>query len=313
MTTSITRHKMSFILSGLLTLCVILATIGYYVLQGKEDTPKTWYVEKGLVDNWARILHKGEAPERFAEIQIWDGKTIPEGPGILIATKPRQNPEKIKVYYRLSYDLEYNGAIVLAVDPWMVFCKYSDPMLTLNWIYAVNNGNNAGVLLIPGQDPNSVQAWKTRLMQSGPGAFSAPENRLFETNLFPRNAQTYTWQDVFYRLMGTETAWVYAPLSAIRHYPNFRKSILTAAPFPEPYTSRYSLQATLLWAVPLGSPEEQKKMENTIAWLKKPETQTVIADNLEWIPADPYGKPYDPVSLASHRNWLTATYIYEVP
>jgi len=111
--------------------------------------------------------------------------------------------------------------------------------------------------------------------------------------------------------MGSETAWVYAPLSAIRNYPNFRKSILAATPFPEPHTNRYSLQATLLWALPLGSPEEQKKMGQTIEWLRRPETQTVIADTLGWIPADPYGKPYDPVSLASHRNWLTAAYVYE--
>jgi hypothetical protein len=53
-------------------------------------------------------------------------------------------------------------------------------------------------------------------------------------------------------------------------------------------------------------------MGKAIAWLKNPQTQTVIADNLEWIPADPYGKPYDPVSLTSHRHWLTAEYIYEV-
>jgi hypothetical protein len=103
---------------------------------------------------------------------------------------------------------------------------------------------------------------------------------------------------------------VYAPLSAIRRYPHFRKSILVADPFPE-HNTRH-LQVTLLWAVPLGSPEEQKKMGKTIAWLKKPETQTVIADNLDWIPADPYGKPYDPVSMTSHRNWLTTKYIYEV-
>jgi hypothetical protein len=289
-----------------MTLCLLLAIVGIYFLRGflreKEIPTNTWYVEKGLGVQWVRILREAKAPEPFKEIRVWDGDGIPEDAGILIATKPRQDGEEVTMYYRLSYDLQYEGAMVLALDPWMIFRKHTDPALKADRILFGGNGGDDkdGVLLIPGKDPASVRAWTARIN----------ENNLFDTNLFPDGAQTYTWQDVFYRLMSDETAWVYAPLSAIRRYPNFRKSILTAEPFPEKNTSR--LQATLLWAVPLGSPEEQKKMGKTIAWLKKPETQTIIADNLEWIPADPYGKPYDPVSMSSHRNWLTATYIYEL-
>jgi hypothetical protein len=272
----------------------------------KENQPAIWYVEKGLEDHWARIMREAEPPKRFNEIRVWDGDTIPAEAGILIATNPRQTGEKVTVYYRLSYDLQYEGAIVLAVDPWMVFRKHTNPGLTADRVYPVSGGSGragrGGVVLIPGKDPAAVRAWTARLKQ----------DKLFETNLFPEGAQTYNWQDVFYRLMGNETAWLYAPLSAIRRYPHFRKSILVATPFPEQNSNVRSVQATLLWAVPLGSPEEQKKMGQTIEWLKNPETQTVIADNLDWIPADPYGKPYDPVSLSSHRNWLTATYIYEV-
>jgi len=287
-----------------LTLCLLLTIAGIYFfrefLHGKKTPPAIWYVEKGLEDPWAKILREAEPPEFFKEIQVWDGDTIPDGRGILITTKPRQNREEAAVYYRLSYDLEYEGAIALALDPWMIFRKHTDPELTADRVYL--GTDKMGALLIPGKDPASVRAWTIRLQ----------ENNLFDTHLFPDGSQTYTWQDVFYRLMSGETAWVYAPLSAIRRYPNFRKSILAAEPFPEQNTSQHRLQATLLWAVPLGSSEEQEKMERTIAWLKKPQTQTVIANNLEWIPADPYGKPYDPVSLTSHRHWLTAEYIYEV-
>jgi len=306
------QPKKFFLLTGFMALCVIAATVLFYLHQEKEEPPAIWYVEKGLMDIWARVLHKGEAPERFTELRLWDGDAIPPGPGILITTKLRQEPEPVKVYYHLSYDMEYEGALVLALDPWMIFRKQNDPMLTVNRIYAANNDKNEGVLLIPGYDQASVRAWTMRLGQTGPGIFSDQDINLFDTRLFPNGAQTYTWQDVFYRLMGSETAWAYAPLSAIRRYPNFRKSILMASPFPEPLTNRYSIQATLLWALPLGSPKEHKRIEKTIAWLKQPETQTIIADTLDWIPADPYGKPYDPVSLASHRYWLTATYIYEV-
>jgi hypothetical protein len=294
----VSSRKNILILYGL-ALCVIFTIIVMCSLSEKKNPPAIWHVEKGLEDQWARILREAEPPEHSNEIRVWDGEAIPDGPGILIATRPRQNREEMTVYYRLSYDLEYEGAIVLALDPWMVFRKHTDPVLTADRVYS-GSADKTGVLLIPGKDPASVRAWTVRIN----------ETNLFDTNLFPDGAQTYSWQDVFYRLMSSETAWVYAPLSAIRRYQNFRKSILAATPFPEPGANR--LQAALLWAVPLGSPDEQEKMEPTIAWLKRPETQTIIAYNLDWIPADPYGKPYDPVSLYSHLNWLTSTYIYEV-
>jgi len=280
-------------------LCILAITNGIYFCRDKKNQPNIWYVERGLENQWAMVLRETRPPESTNEIRSWDGDAIPDGKGILITTNHRQTREKAEAYYRLSYDLHYEGALVLAVDPWMVFRKYSDPELTADRVYS---GGRDGTLLIPGKDPAAVRAWTARLDEKNP----------FATNLFPDGAQTYTWQDVFYRLMGSETTWVYAPLSAIRRYPNFRKSILVAAPFPDPDTNARSLQASLLWAVPLGSPEEQKKMGKAIAWLKKPQTQTVIADNLDWIPADPYGKPFDPISLTSHRNWLTAEYVYEV-
>ena len=294
------KHKKIITPGGAMMLCFLMALTGIYFCREKNSLPHIWYVERGLEDAWARILREDKPPESFAEIRVWDGEAMPEGAGILIATRPRQNPEKVTVYYRLSYDLYYEDAIVLAVDPWMVFRKNGDPVLTADRVYS--QADRSGVLLIPGKDPAAARAWMARTNESNP----------FNAGLFPDGAQTYTWHDVFYRLMSGETAWAYAPLSAIRRYPSFRKSILVADPFPERDIERRSLQATLLWAVPLGAPEEQKKMEKTIAWLKNPETQTVIADNLEWIPADPYGKPFDPVSLTSHRNWLTATHIYEV-
>jgi hypothetical protein len=271
---------------------------GIYLFRDKQKQPNIWYVEQGLEEHWARVLRDTKPAESSNEIRVWDGDSIPTGRGILITTNIRQIRKQAAVYYRLSYDLHYEGAMVLALDPWMVFHKNSDPELTADRVYG---GGGAGVVLIPGKDPEAVRAWTARLKK----------DQLFETGLFPEGAQTYNWQDVFYRLMSGETAWVYAPLSAIRRYPNFRKSILSAAPFPERDSNTRSLQAALLWAVPFGSPEEQKKMGKAIAWLKKPQTQTIIADNLDWIPADPYGRPFNPVSLTAHRSWLTTEYIYE--
>jgi hypothetical protein len=252
-------------------------------------------------------------------VQSWDGKELPAEPGVLIAKRPWRQQEKASVYYRLSFDLEYRGAMVLALDPWMVFRKHMNPALTLNRAMTDAGGN--GLLLIPGNDPAAVNAWAGRLLQEEPGKFPAEEDtwrecerKLFSGNRFPRGSQTYTWNDVFFRLMGNETAWVYAPLSAIRRYRDPRKAILEATPFPETGgANQYSLQVQLLWALPIGERKKiEKQLSPVIAWLKNPKTQTVIANTLEWIPADPYGEPYDPMSLASHRNWLTASYIYEI-
>ncbi|MCL2126919.1 MAG: hypothetical protein FWH38_01580 [Treponema sp.] len=309
-------------------LCVLFALAAVF-LSGCGKRPVYWYVEPEFERAWTRIVREGGPPGNFKEIRVWEGPKLPpvlladmtglaQEPGILIAAKPWQAREKVSVYSQLPYDLEYRGAVLLALDPWMVFQKYRDPPLTAERAYSGAGGD--GALLIPGKDTESVEAWTARLIQAAPGEFPPgteawqdQERKLFEGGRFPNGAESYNWQDVFFRLMGGEAAWVYAPLSAIRRYPNPRKSILETAPFPERAGGgRYSLQAALLWALPLGPDDKKAGLAQALEWLKKPETQTLIADTLEWIPANPYGEPYDPVSLASHRNWLTATFVYEV-
>jgi hypothetical protein len=286
------------------------------VFSACSKTAAVWYVRPELEHDWARVING--APKPVMKVQAWEDSELPPGPGIYIATNPWQSAEKASVYYRLSYDLEYQGAHILALDPWMIFRKFKNPGLPPGRVYSDAGGD--GALLIPGRDPQAVDAWVARLIQESPGKFPSDEKlwqdwgkRLFNGSRFPHGARTYNWQDVFFRLMGNEQVWVYAPLSSIRRYRNSQKAILEATAFPERTgTNEYSLQARLLWALPLGSEKEKEKLKTVVAWLKKPETQTLIADTLEWIPADPYGKPYDPMSLASHRNWLTASFIYEV-
>ena len=295
-----------------------LMLIAGIVFSGCKKSSCYWYVQPEFAKAWERVIREANPPVAFKEIQIWEGDEFLAEPGILISSKPWHTRDKAAVYYRLSYDLEYRGAVLLALDPWMVFYKYRNPELTAVRAYSDTGGD--GLLLVPGKDPKSVGAWTARLLQDSPGVFPTDdqlwadcEKKLFSGGRFPSGSQTYNWQDVFFRLMGNETAWVYAPLSAIRGYPNPRKTILEAAAFPERQKdSRYSLQASLLWAISIGSDGDKEKLTQTLEWLKKPETQTIIANAIEWIPADPYGKPYDPVSLTSHRNWLTATYIYEI-
>ena len=295
---------------------VALSIIAITFLSSCAKTQYFWHVEEGLESAWAKVLKDINPPVQFKEMRTWNGGDMPEGKGIIVAKKPWKTDERITVYNRLSFNLEYNGAFVLAVDPWLVFRKHTDPALTANRAYSGDRGD--GVLLIPGSDTDQTEAWIARLILGSGANFPPAENiwlnteeNLFRTNRFPNGASTYTWPDVFYRLMGSETAWVYAPVSKIRNYQNSRKSILEATPFPEADAGRYSLQVSILWALPLNLADDEKSVE-IIAWLKNPDTQTIIANQLEWIPADPYGKPYDPASFASHRYWLVATNIYEV-
>jgi len=304
------------IIIGVAALCVLLTAIVAIAFSREKKPVNYWYVEAGLEDAWARVLREAGPPERFAETLVWDGEALPSGPGILIATKPWKTEERVAVYPRLSWDLEYQGALVLALDPWMVFRKHMNPALTSARVLSEAGGS--GLLLIPGRDPEAVRAWISRYIQEEPGKFPSGEEvwrewefSLFNGDRFPMGARGYDWHAVLFRLMGTEPAWLYAPLSTIRRYRDPHKAILEATAFPELKPSdQYSLLTNLLWALPVGAQKDQQQFAAVIAWLKNPDTQTVIADILEWIPADPYGKPYDPVSLSSHRIWLTAPWVY---
>ena len=322
-------------ITGGIGLCVLLVIILVFFSVSKSESV-IWYVEKGLETAWPQILRREGTPDLFTEIKIWDGAELPPGPGILISTNPWKTNEKVNVYYRLSWELEYQGAIVLALDPWMIFRRHVNAPLTYNRLLLGANGT--GTILIPGASGEAVKAWTSRFIQQEPGRFHSDEElwqdweqRLFTGGRFPLNMRGYDWNTVIFRLMRNEIAWLYAPLSIIRGYSDPRKSILEAAPFPEESRSdnQYSLQAKLLWALPVyaaeaagrkflpvqfnsGNRQGQNEIDDAIIWLKNPETQTIIADTLEWIPADPYSTPYDPVSFASHRHWLTTVWIYSI-
>ena len=245
-----------------------MTTLGIASFGAKKQV-NVWYVEQGLENTWARILREAGPPEKFAQIQIWDGASIPSRAGILIATKPWQTEEKEAVFPYLSLELEHKGATPLALDPWMVFRKHMNPPLTYS---RLSQAEESGLLLRPDAGASDLQA-------------------------------------ALFRLMGSEPVWLYAPLSVIRHYRDPHKSLLEATPFPD-NGGQHSLQAKILWALPTGTKKNKERLKRTIEWLKRPETQTIIADILEWIPADPYGEPFDPVSLSSHRAWLTAEFVY---
>ena len=306
------------IIIGAAALCAVILVIVIINVSGGKKQSFIWYVDSGLEETWARIISDLQIPDTFKKIQVWDTEALPAEPGILISVKPWITDEKVKVFHRLSWDLEYEGAITLALDPWMIFSKHINPQLSYNRVYSNAGG---GVLLIPGRDIRAVNAWTSRFIQRTPGSFPAGdqiwrdwENQLYELDLFPSNMHGYDWYAVLFRLMSDEIAWVYAPLSEIRRLDNPLKSILEAYQFPESGGGESSLLVEVLWALPVNTEKikNTEDFEYTAALLKTPQVQTVIADSLDWIPADPYGTPFDPVSFSSQRNWLTVPWIYSI-
>jgi hypothetical protein len=297
-------------MNKVITLCICIAAL---LASACGRQANVWYVEEGLEKSWERILGEAAPPEVFREIRAYSGGPLPPNPGVLITTNRVEPDGPLTVYYRLAYNNEYEGALALALDPWIIFYRHTLPALTYKRVFE----SGEGILLIAGEEPEAVEAWAARFSQNGPGAFSYErtidrEERLFSDGPFLPECEDYQWRDVLFKLLGDETAWTYAPLSLIRQYQNPRKRILAAAAFPEAEPDQYSLQARILWAVPRFPVKKQKTQALVMDWLKNPETQTAIANELGWIPAAPEAKPYDPVSMTSYLNWLTSTYVYEI-
>jgi hypothetical protein len=298
---------------------LLLAAVGIAV--GLARKPRyVWYVEEGLESEWRRVVNTAGPPKNFQKepVILRAGETAPDTPGGFVITTRRERGENlVKVYPRLSFILEHEGAQVLALDPWMIFRNHRFPGLPRSRIESLAGGS--GDLLVPGKDPAAVRAWTARLVQEAPGVFpedrelwDAAEASLFEGRRFRQGSYSFSWQDVWFFLLGENTAWTYAPLSRVRDLPNYRSSILEASPFPEPgNVNAICLQARILWAVPAGNDQTRKKLEKALDWLKDAETQTRIADEFRWLPANPDGKPYDPLAMSARLAWLTASYVWE--
>jgi hypothetical protein len=304
--------KKSKIVSVITAALILGAAVIVYV----SIPPYDWYVEEGLEEQWGRILRAAPPPQKFRKILVYREQEQTRRPGVIITAKREEGPEKAVVYSYLSFEPVHEGAYVLALDPWMVFRKHMNPSLTLERVRAPGSG----LLLIPGGEQEARDAWVARQLEEEPGTFPPEperwleqEEKLFIEPLFISGARTMRWEDSLISLMGDDVAWLYAPLSAIRRYPDPRTSVLEAASFPQDASrGRNSLQARLLWAIPAGSDKQKARLRPALDWLQDPATQTVIADELQWIPAVPRAKPFNPVSMRSYMQWLTTAYIYEL-
>jgi hypothetical protein len=302
------------------TLWGIAAALGAMVIIAgaifMQRPRQTWYVEASLANTWARVLRKSAAP--FTRIRVYkESEGLPKNAvGYIVSREGLEAGDGVTLYPELSDVRQYQDSMVLALDPWMVFYKHTGAGLSRNRADSPGEGS----LILPGKEAGALQAWTSQFLQEKPGVFptetelwNMEEETLPLDHRFQQNAADYNWSEALSLLLKEDSAWLYAPLSRVRELPSYRMGLLKAAHFPvRPDWNEFGLQADLLWARPIAAKETQaKKMAAADSWLRNPETQTLIADELHWIPAHPEGKPYNPLSRDAQLAWLSSSYIWQ--
>jgi hypothetical protein len=280
-----------------------------------------WAVEEPFAADWNRAVRDADPPPPFTRIRIIppDGTPRLRGRGFFITRRTDWNSGAeggaVRVYPWLSRTREWQGALVLAADPWLIFRKLQDPPPDRRRM----EFPGSGVLICPGGEAPAVFAWVSQLLQDSPGVFPGdPQvwqnavDGLFRIRRFQNGAPTYTWVDVWPLLFRDNTAWVYAPLNTIRQLPSYRMDLLAASRFPEKDGwNEYGIHADLLWAVPFGWGEKNKDRAAAAEWLKNPAVQTLIANMIDWIPAHPQGTPYNTVSWSAQEAWNNSSFVWQ--
>jgi hypothetical protein len=341
----VTRRTLPKIVAGGALLAAAVVAAAVFAIN--QNRPRlTWHVDPGLEQQWRELLERAPTPPPFTRQSPYDpGAGIGKGHYGVIITKTfpvgaedsgfpasatdgdaalPEDPWELPVrmfpgLYRDRSD--YQGAIPLALDPWLVFRKTGDPPLSLERV--LNPAGGTGALILPGAEPEAVYAWVAQLLQLSPGGFpleqqtweDAERRLIFGNNRFQQGALTYTWFDGWIKLLQNEIAWLYAPLSRTRGLTSYDMGRLDAAVFPIPDDwNTYGLQAEILWAIPgtSGDREDQAALlEEAKAWLRAAETQGIIAEILDWIPAQPGGVPYDTLAREAQVAWFSAGFIWQ--
>jgi hypothetical protein len=321
---SAAERKKRIILCSAAALLVLSLAGGVFYL----TRPKVlWYVDADLAANWNRVIDQGKPPlSRHQVLPITDGSFPYEFPkgryGYIIS---RRGPEgesrgSRRLYSGLSRAREYSGWQALALDPGMIFRKHQDPEPDRTYIDSPKAPRSpGGLLLLPGAEEEAVNAWLSQLLQENPGSFVDDEAILERTaSLLPQSrnfqdgAPAYTWVQTWPILFREETAWLYAPISRTRTLDPYRMGLLDATRFPEPSGwNRYGLQAEILWANRRGSGQQLKKLASIDKWLSSPQTQALIANTIEWIPAHPESLPYNTIFSETQIAWIRSSFIWQ--
>jgi hypothetical protein len=311
-------EKKRYLIPALLGLVITSAAV-FFLTRPRA----VWLVDSAYLEQWERILDAAKAPGRIRIAATGEDGSFPKNRyGFSITNrgplKPAEDGPPLVIYKGLPSAEEYQGALVLALDPWMMFRDFKEPAISR--IRAVSPAGGEGELVIPGRDMDARWAWTAQLLQQQPGIFSddrelweSTAEGLFRNSRFQQGAETYGWIDALPLFYRSSPGWIYAPVSRIRRQPPQDTSGLEANRFPEREDwHEFGLQADILWAVPFGGEKYLAKLLRTRTWLGDPKTQTVIADTLNWIPAHREGVPYNAISRAARQAWLSSSFIWQV-
>jgi hypothetical protein len=307
----------------ILGLIVLALTMAGGLVFGLTRPRPVWYVEEAFTQEWGRFLRDTSPPFRHFEA-IPSGEFPRNRYGFIISPRleagfietedPGAGP---RIFPWLSRTLEYKGALAVAANPWLVFRKHQVPGLPRNRVDSIAGGE--GMIILPGGEPDAVEAWLGQLLQESPGEFPREPaiwkeagETLFVGRRFQNGAMGYHWLDVWPLLLREENAWVYAPINKVRELSSYRMGLLEAGRFPEkPEWSQFGVQADVLWAMPFGTEKQQKKLAAAAGWLKNPLNQTMIANAINWVPAHPEGVPYNPVTWEAQVAWIMSSFVWQ--
>jgi len=314
------KFLLVFAVAGVVLLMACLGVVFYF-------WPRpVWIIEDQYVQTWGKILVASPSPLPKAKIipmsaaksrlsHSWYGYQIDSKYTPPTAAEA-QGPIRV---YREFRSKTYGGALPLALDPWLVFRKFTSPPLTRQEAENGSGGNN--LILLAGGDRAAVQAWQAQLLQETPGVFSQDETlweqtetRLLRGNFFQHGAMTYSWNELWPLLLEQgEDVRVYAPLSRIRQQPTHQTNILEADVFPGRRNwNAFGFQTDILWAIPYGDKDwkNRERLRPVETWLRSAEFQTLLADTLGWLSAHPESPPFNPVSGSARIYYLTSSYLW---
>jgi hypothetical protein len=276
-------------------------------------------VEERYAKVWKQVLEQNHPP--FILMYTYaPGEDFPERRyGFIISGEiPEKNGWPVVLFPNLADTREYEGSILLAADPWMIFRKTGTPQLRRQRVEDLDG--NGGVLILPGSEEGTVHAWLSQLLQEPEGVFPLDrevwqnaEERLFMNRRFFPGSMNYTWYDTWALLRRTEgAAWVYAPLGAVRELSQYEQGFLDASRFPIKSTwHEYGMQVNLLWARPWGSEEQVNGLTGAKDWLIEADTQESIAALLGWIPVNPRATPYDTLAWEARSAWESSSFFWQ--
>jgi hypothetical protein len=308
---------------------LLLLAAGGLAAFGRLQPRPVWYLEGEIAAAWADILAAGDPPFTLVEPYPGEGKIPKNRYGYLISAAWREggpdaggvedSPEAgspLRIYPGLSRSRQYGGALVLALNPWMIFSRHQDPLLTRSRVEA--RGGGEGRLILPGGERRAAWAWMAQLVQGPPGIFPLRGEawnpaRLYRDRRFQQGAATYTWEDAWALFFRERESWMYAPLQIVREMSPYQMGLLRSAPFPEGNGwTEYGIQADILWAIPhKGQEKFSAALEEISLWLKDAKTQTIIANRINWIPAHPGGTSFNPVSREAQFTWISSSFVWQ--